>query len=234
MKVAIIQSNYIPWRGYFDIIDDVDFFIFFDSVQYTRHDWRNRNIIKTVNGTSWITVPVLFSLKDPTSIMDTRIDYKKKWIKKHTETIKQAYSKTAFLSDYFDEFVEILNIKHETISQLNISLIKWIMKKLSISTKTKLSSEFDLVDFKTDKIIHLLKQVGAETYISGPAGKNYLDSEKFKEADIQLEYKTYGYNEYNQLHGKFEPSVTILDLLFNCGSNSFKYLKSISSNERVL
>ena len=142
MKVGIIQSNYIPWRGYFDFIDDVDLFIFFDDVQYTRHDWRNRNRIKNANGVIWLTAPVLFSLDKPVLIKDAKIDYGKDWIKKHIETIKHSYSKAPFFRNYFDEFCEILHRRYETISQLKIVFLTLMLFALVIAGRILFYSTF--------------------------------------------------------------------------------------------
>jgi hypothetical protein len=234
MKVGIIQSNYIPWRGYFDFIDDVDLFIFYDDVQYTKNDWRNRNKIKTSNGLIWLTVPVLFKLTEGTLIQDAKIDYRTDWIRKHMDSIRFSYCKSGFYKSYSEEFFELLNRRFETISELNVNICRWVMEKLDIATELKMSSEFHAVGSKTDRLIDIIKKAGATSYLSGPAAKNYLEVEKFKEAGIGLEYKTYEYLEYPQLHGKFEPSISMLDLLFNCGKDSRKYLKSIKPNEKVI
>lgn len=234
MKAGVIQSNYIPWRGYFDFIDDVDLFIYLDDTQYTKRDWRNRNRIKTSSGLVWLTVPVIFSRHgDKLNIEDVPIDYSQRWINKHIESIKHAYSKAPFFSHYSDEFFNLLNQKFKYLSELNININNWIMKQLNIDTTIRMSSEYNACGAKTERLIDLLKKVGATTYLSGSAAKAYLDVEKFKEAGIGLEYKTYNYPEYPQQYGKFEPQVTILDLLFNCGEDSRNYLKSLNPNEKV-
>lgn len=235
IKVGIIQSNYIPWRGYFDFIDDVDLFIYLDDVQYTARDWRNRNKIKTPNGLIWLSVPVFFSRNDnDISIEKVRIDYTQKWIDKHINSIKHAYSRAPFFKQYAEDFFDILNRKYETISVQNVEINNWIMNKLDIKTKTKMSSEFYPVGSKTDRLIGILKKAGATSYLSGPLAKSYLEVDKFREAGIVLEYKVYEYQEYPQLYGRFEHSVTMLDMLFNCGKDSRKYLKSLRPNEKVI
>lgn len=232
MKVGIIQSNFIPWRGYFDFIDDVDLFIFYDDVQYSKNDWRNRNKLKTVNGAEWITVPVRsFSLSQ--LIQETPIDYRG-WGKKHKKQIIQWYAKARFFKQYCDELFAILEVKYETISELNVTLCRWIMKKLEISTLTRMSSEFLLNGSKTERLIDLLEKVGATIYVSGPAGRSYLDEKLFQEAGISLEYKNYDYPTYPQLWGDFVGEVSVLDLLFNTGPEARKYLKSTKPNEVVV
>ncbi len=234
MKLGIIQSNYIPWRGYFDFIDDVDMFIYYDDAQYRRHDWRNRNKIKTANGLSWLTVPVIFSLNNTTTIENAKIDYTKRWQDKHIESIRQSYSKAPFYEQFSEGFFNILRCGFQTISQLNVSINNWIMQQLEITTQIRMSSEFKAVGSKTDRLIDLLQKAGATSYVSGPAAKDYLEVAKFKAAGIGLEYKVYEYNQYHQLHGRFESNVSVLDLLFNCGKDSRKYLKSLKASEEVI
>lgn len=233
MKVGIIQSCFVPWRGYFDFIDDVDLFIYHDDLQYTKNDWRNRNKIKTQNGLEWITVPVNYKTVSQL-ICETKIDYSQKWQKKMKNKIVAAYSKAPYFKKYADAFFELLFEHYENISELNVNINKWILTILNIKTKINMSREFSPVGSKTDRLIDILKKVGATVYLSGPSAKNYLEEEKFKSAGIDLEYKAYEYKEYPQLYGKFEPNVTVLDLLFNCGDNSRDFLKSLKPNERVV
>lgn len=232
MKVGIIQSSYIPWRGYFDFIDDVDLFIFHDDLQYTKNDWRNRNKIKTDGGTNWLTVSVNYK-STKQLICETHIDYTHSWNKRHMNQFQQYYGKSKYFSKYRDDLFKILNHRFDTISELNITLCKWIMEKLSIKTEVCLSSELKPIGNKTDRLIYILNKVGASNYLSGPTAKNYLEELKFQSAGIGLEYKVYDYPEYPQLYGKFEPHVSVLDLLFNCGEESRRYLKSLKASERV-
>lgn len=234
MKVGIIQSNYIPWRGYFDFIDDVDLFIFYDDVSYGQgRKWRNRNKIKTSQGITWITVPINHKFKDQL-ICDTPIDYSSRWNIKHIKNFEQWYSKARFFTVYADELFGILKQRFETISALNISLCKWVMKKLDIKTPTCLSSEFQVQGAKTDRLLEILKKTGATCYLSGPLAKHYLDPRQFMEHEIHLEYKTYDYPPYPQLWGDFVGEVTVLDLLFNVGPDARQYLKSQSPNHVVV
>lgn len=231
MRVGIIQSNYIPWRGYFDFIDDVDLFIYLDDVQYTDRDWRNRNRIKTSNGLIWLTVPVLFSRKNHLAVEDVPIDYSQKWVEKHINSIRHAYSKANHYYQYSELFFDILRNKCASISELNRNINHWIMDELQIKTPTKMSSDFRPTGSRTDRLLDLLKKAGGTSYLSGPSAKNYLETDKFTTAGISLHYKTYDYPEYPQLYGRFEPQVSVLDLLFNNGPDSRKYLKSLKPNE---
>jgi hypothetical protein len=223
-KVAIIQSNYIPWKGYFDIINDVDLFIFYDDVQYTKNDWRNRNKLKTPEGSKWITIPT-GGCKDrlicEVEFEDTR------WALKHWKTIQQYYLSAPYFSKYKDffEFVYIEQ-KWQGLSQLNQFLIKAISQEfLGVKTEFKDSRDYNIEGKKLERLIDLLQKVEAEVYISGPAAKNYIDDSSFDKAGIKLEYKDYsGYPEYPQFHPPFEHYVTILDLLFHTGPDASYYI----------
>ena len=231
MKVGIVQPNYIPWRGYFDFIDDVDLFVFYDDVAYTRRDWRNRNKIKTQQGTAWLSVPVTFHQPDQQLICESRIDETHPWRDKHINLIQQNYRQAPFFDVYCEEFFEQLNRPAETIADLDVRLTLWLMAKLEIDTPVQLSSELEVEGTKTDRLINVLQKVGATSYLSGPAAKSYIEREKFEKASIALEYKMYNYDSYPQLWGNFEGAVTVLDLLFNCGENSSRHLKSKQDNE---
>lgn len=225
-KTAILQSNYIPWKGYFDIINYVDEFIFFDDVQYTKNDWRNRNKIKTPKGLEWITIPVVQNELSQ-KIKETKI-FKNDWNKKHFKTIIQNYSKAKYFKEYKDIFEELyLNSNEEYLSEINYNFIKEINKILNIKTKLSLSSDYQLIEGKNEKLISLCKQTKANCYLSGPSAKDYIDEKLFEAENIKVIWMDYsGYKEYNQLYSPFEHGVSIIDLIFNEGPNSYKFMKS--------
>ncbi len=233
MRVGLIQSNFIPWKGYFDFIDDVDLFIYYDDMQFSKGSWRNRNRIKTEKGLAWVTVPILHKSLDQL-ICDTYIDYSKNWIQKITGQLYSSYRDAIYYKVYANNFFTILNNKYKTISELNININNWVMEILGIRTKIKMSCEFNSVGTKTDRILDILHKVGASTYLSGPSAKNYLEEDKFAQCAVGLEYKSYEYKEYSQLFGKFEPNVTILDMIFNVGIEKREYWKSSKLNEKEL
>jgi len=223
-KVAVLQSNYIPWKGYFDIISQVDEFIFYDDVQYTNRDWRNRNKIKTPNGLLWLSVPV--GAERNRLICEVEIQ-NKDWQKKHWQSILQFYRKAPFFSEYksfFEDFY--LSTIHSNLSDMNISLIKRISSEiLDIKTNFRDSREFDLQGKKENRILELLEKTEATHYLSGPSAKDYICEQHFSDRNIKLEWMDYsGYPEYKQLFGKFEYEVSILDLIFNVGSDSSFYV----------
>ena len=225
-KIAILQSNYIPWKGYFDMINMVDEFILYDDVQYTKNDWRNRNQIKTSQGVKWITIPVrqtgLSQLIKETKVQD------KRWRKKHWATISQTYAKAKYFKKYKDIFEKLyLDDDEEYLSQINYKFIMAINEILGIKTKIRWSSEFDYGEGQTEKLLKICQACDADIYINGPAAKDYFDEELFNKNNIQVEWMDYnGYPEYNQLFPPFEHGVSIIDLIFNEGSNATKYMKS--------
>jgi len=223
-KVAVLQSNYIPWKGYFDIISQVDEFIFYDDVQYTNRDWRNRNKIKTSNGLLWLSVPV--GAERNRLICEVEIP-NNDWQKKHWQSILQFYGKAPFFSEYksfFENFY--LSETYSNLSDMNIDLIKKICSEiLDIKTSFRDSREFNLQGKKENRILELLKKTEATHYLSGPSAKDYICEQHFADRNIKLEWMNYsGYPEYKQLFGKFEHAVSVLDLIFNVGSNSPFYV----------
>jgi hypothetical protein len=225
-KIAILQSNYIPWKGYFDLINMVDEFIFYDEVQYTKNDWRNRNKIKTSQGTQWLTIPVRQKNLEQ-KIKDTKIT-DKKWNVKHWRTISQNYSKAKYFKDYKDIFEELyMSCDEEYLSQINYKFITTINEIIGITTKIRWSSEFAFVDGQTEKLLGICKDCDAGIYISGPAAKDYFDEELAKKENIKVKWMDYsGYKKYEQLHLPFEHGVSILDLIFNEGPDTKKFMKT--------
>lgn len=223
-KVAVIQSNYIPWKGYFDIIHDVDQFIFYDDVQYTKNSWRNRNKIKTVHGPQWLTVPVGSS--EQRLICEVEL-LNSHWPKKHWATLQQAYSKTPYFNLYYSFFEHVFTqVNWTNLSELNQYLIKSISNEfLGIKTEFRDSREFSPAGKKQDRLLDLLQKVEATVYVSGPAAQDYLDEQRFIDVGIELIYKDYsGYPEYKQQFPSFDHAVSILDLLFNCGPAAPDYI----------
>jgi hypothetical protein len=225
-KVAILQSNYIPWKGYFDIIARVDEFIIYDEMQYTKNDWRNRNKIMTQNGLIWLTIPVL-SRNFHRKINETKIA-NKLWTKKHIKSLQNSYSKALYYNVYEDIILDLYEqVKNEEyLSQVNFKFIIEICKLLNIKTKISRASEYQLIEGKTERLINLCQQAEATEYISGPAAKGYIQNKLFSKANIRLTWMDYtGYPEYSQLHSSFDHNVSILDLIFNIGPDSRRFMK---------
>lgn len=228
--VAIIQSNYIPWKGYFDFINMVDEFILYDEVQYTRRDWRNRNQIKTVNGIRWMTIPVEVKGKYLQKINETKIATKD-WTQQHCLMLTYNYSKSPYFRNLWSIFENVYFrcTQEDYLSRINFHFITAICNFLGINTKITWSTDYNLPysDNKTARLVNLCKIVGATHYLSGPLANNYIEKNLFEDANINLSYIDYSnYPEYPQLFGAFTHNVTILDLIFNTGSNAPKYMKS--------
>lgn len=223
-KIVILQSNYIPWKGYFDLIAAADEFIFYDDAQYTKNDWRNRNKIKTQNGVQWLTVPVSVSGSYPFKIKEAKV-INNGWHIKHWKSIQQNYGKAPYYKELSSKFNKIYEQRWDLLIDLNRELIATICSFLAIATKLTSSSEYNLVEGKSEKLVSLCQQAGGTEYISGPAAKSYLDESLFEKAGIKVTWFDYsGYPTYPQLHGDFVHEVSILDLLFNCGAESRKYM----------
>ncbi len=220
-KVAVIQSNYIPWKGYFDILNDADVFIFYDDVQFTKNDWRNRNKIKKEGGTHWLSVPVGTDLNRLISEVKITDD---KWGKKHFKTIEQYYQRAPFYKDY-KEFLEHVYIEKqwEYLSELNHYMIKTIASDfLKCKAMYEVSEKYKPEGKRLERLLDLLKKCGTESYITGPSAKSYIDEMEFSKNGIEIIFKDYsGYPEYPQLYTPpFEHFVSVLDVLFNTGNDA--------------
>jgi len=229
--VGMTQSNYIPWKGYFDYINSVDEFYFYDDVQYTKQDWRNRNMIKSPDGTEWLSVPV--GSKRSRLIYEVEIT-QHNWQRSHWGKITQYYKDAPYFKMYKEFFAEIyLKNTWTNLSDMNQTIIKKIAKELlGITTKFDDSRRFKLSGTKAERYIPLLKEVGCTTFLSGPSAKNYLTEETMEKEGIKLEWMNYeGYPEYHQLYPPFEHRVSIIDLIFNEGPNMQNYMLSFNRKE---
>lgn len=224
MKVGIIQSNFLPWLGYFDFIRETDLFIIHDDLQYTKGDWRNRNRIKTPRGVEWITVPVHYR-NTGQLIEETPVDYSFPWARRMLNRIRESYRRAPHFEPYFSELNDLLTQPASSISDLNLRLIRWACRGLEIDTPIRMSRTYHPQGTKTERLIGILTQAKATTYLSGPAAQAYLIPAMFKRAGIQLDYKQYNYPEYEQLYPPFELGVSVIDLLFMKGREARFYLE---------
>lgn len=226
-RVAILQSNYIPWKGYFDIIGSVDAFIVYDDVQYSKNHWHNRNVIKTQHGLKWLTIPVSKTEGAFQTIDSVRVS--SSFAQKHWRTISQSYAKATYFPMYQEEVASLFReIDHmNSLSELNVFLLKAICALLKINTEFISVRDLQSRGQRTDRLVALCKELDATTYLSGPSAQTYIEVEKFREAKIELEWMSYaGYPQYPQLHGQFEHGVSILDLLFNMGPTVRNFMKT--------
>jgi hypothetical protein len=196
-------------------------------MQYTKNDWRNRNKIKTSNGLLWLTIPVVNNALHQ-KINETKVA-DKMWATKHLKTLKGSYSKAPYFKKYESWLTDLYEQaqKEELLSRINYHFIVEICKLLNIDTKISWSSDYTLIDGKTERLVDLVQQAAGTTYLSGPAAKDYIKPELFAQADIELTWMSYaGYQEYHQLFPPFEHGVSILDLIMNEGENAYSFLKS--------
>ncbi|MEY4395767.1 MAG: hypothetical protein RL595_3016 [Planctomycetota bacterium] len=227
--VAILQSNYIPWKGYFDLIRSVDEFILYDEVQYTKRDWRNRNKIKTSDGIQWLTIPVEVKGKYFQRINETLIS-DPAWAKNHWTRLKCAYGKAAFFKQY-QQMLESLYLGHDfkLISEVNELFIRKLCEVFGISTSITQSTHYPTqTEDPSERLLQICLQAKATCYVSGPAAKDYLNVDIFKTNGITVEWMDYcGYQEYPQLNPPFDHYVSVLDLLLNVGPDAQAFMEKV-------
>lgn len=221
MKCAIVQPSYLPWRGYFHMIEKADVFVFYDDVQYDKHGWRNRNRIKTSSGPQWLTIPVSARGNVVTGlpINEVRIA-DRRWASKHLATIRQAYARAPHVDRCLELLEPYLAREQDSLADLTIDLTVAIAAELGLERRFVRSSELALSGDRMGRLIEVLERVGASHYISGPAAKTYLDQRGLDQANISLELMSYDYPEYRQLHPPFEPQVSVIDLIAMEGDNA--------------
>jgi hypothetical protein len=226
MKCVILQPSYVPWRGYFHQIWKADCFIFYDDVQYDTRGWRNRNRIKTPQGVKWLTIPVYHKgvRAEGTLIKDVRICPDTKWQDKHRRALEHSYSKTPFFSTYMPLLENFYKARWEFLSDLTIEMSMALASELGVRTRFLRSSTLQVEGSKTDRLLNLLKKVGATHYISGPSAKSYLEEERLWDEGISVEYMSYDYCEYTQLYPPYVAEVSVLDLLFMTGPAAMQFV----------
>jgi hypothetical protein len=226
MRALVTQSNYIPWKGYFDNMSLSDVFVTYDSVQFTKRDWRNRNQIKTPNGLAWLTIPVQVKGKFEQSVRETRVS-DLDWSRKHLDSLRTNYRQAAGYSEMKD-WLEALyrNCNSEWLSEINRYFLNEIASFLQIDIEFHSDTEFMISGDRTERLVSICKSLSATEYLTGPAAKNYMDEGKFLSEGIKINYSEYdGYPAYDQIHGEFTHQVSILDLILNTGSKAPNYLK---------
>jgi hypothetical protein len=225
-RIAILQSSYIPWKGYFDLIRAVDEFVLLDDVQYTRRDWRNRNRIKTRGGLLWLTIPVSVTGKYLQRIRDTQIE-DAGWAHRHWRSITASYARAPHFEPYRAGLAELYaRLADEgSLSLVNHAFISHICGLLGIHTRLRWSSDYTMAGGRTERLVEICRQADATEYLSGPSARAYIEPELFDRAGIALAYADYsGYPEYPQLYPPFEHGVSILALLFAVGDTAERYL----------
>jgi hypothetical protein len=228
MRLGIVQSNYIPWRGYFDFINSVDTFVLLDTVQYTKRDWRSRNQIKTSEGLHWLSIPVDTKGKFNQKICEVRVS-DETWSRKHWKTISQSYKKANCFSEVSGLFATIYEeiSTYKFLTEINFHFISSICKFLGIDTKILFAIDVAYAnDFedKSQRLLEICRALKATTYLSGSAAKDYLDEKLFNQSGISVEWLKYPeYPVYDQPHGEFAHNLSILDTLFCVGKDARQF-----------
>lgn len=220
MMVAIHQPQYLPWLGYFNKIKQADIFCFLDTVQFKKNEWQNRNRIKTAQGWQWLTVPVRFRFPDP--INAVRIQNRQNWRHKHLQALMTNYRKTPFFDAYFSLFRDIYDREWRSLAELNIMLIEQLTDALGVPRPLFLraSSLAGISDHPTDRLIDICQSVSADTYLSGPAGADYMDVDRFRGRGVSVIFQDFAHPVYPQRFGEFISHLSAVDLLFNRGPES--------------
>ncbi|RXJ55390.1 WbqC family protein [Candidatus Marinarcus aquaticus] len=216
MNVAILQPSYIPWIGYFEQIANVEKFVFYDDVQYTKNDWRNRNRIKTPQGALWLTIPVSYKYKE----LINEVTAIPGWQKKHLKTIINYYHKAKYFDEIFPLFEKVILNEKKFLSEICIDIIKTISSYLEFKTKFYRSSEMNISGDKNERLINICQELNAQLYYSGQSANSYINVKKFQEKGIEVKFQNFNCVPYEQFYGEFIPYLSVLDLLFHCGKES--------------
>lgn len=228
MKAAAVQPSFLPWRGFFDIIHRSDSFVFLDDVQFDKRSWRNRNRIKTQNGLQWITVPVDTKGRYSQKIFETEISPDPHWRRKSLNAIRWNYQNAPHFDSYFYPLEKILGREWKYLADLDIYLVEIVMEFLGLRRTLRRSSGMKLASQKIEdknlRLIRICQELGADRYISGPSARDYIDEALFEKNGIEVEYMNYDYPPYPQLHGGFEPYVSVIDLIFNQGPEAPRFI----------
>ncbi|MCK5305945.1 MAG: WbqC family protein [Candidatus Omnitrophica bacterium] len=230
MILTIHQPQYIPWIGYFDKIDKADKFVILDDVQYKKNEWQNRNKVRAAKGGRWFTVPVIYKFGQ--KINEVKIDNSKNWRKKHYKTLIINYNKTPYFKNHEPFFRKSYECNWEYLVDINIHFIKYLIKSLGITTKLMRSSSLAIKGQRTERLVEICKKLEANTYISGEGARAYLDLSRFKQSKIEVIFQNFQHPIYTQAYDNFEPFMSVVDLLFNCGDESLKVLRG-ESNKNI-
>jgi hypothetical protein len=227
MRIAIMQPTYLPWLGYFAMMDQVEKFVFFDSVQFAARSWQQRNRIKTGNGELMLAIPVSKKGKRDQLIREVEIQTASEFPTNHIKAITMAYSRAPHFQAYAPQIIEVLEKKHVLLADLTIELIQTIHDLLGLRCSFMRSSELDVDGSKADLLADICSKLNANVYLSAPGSREYIElSDAFQTRNIEVIYNEYHHPQYHQLFGEFLPYMGAIDLLFNEGPNSLAVLRS--------
>jgi len=223
--LVVLQPGYLPWLGYFDLLQKADVFVHYDDVQFDKHGWRNRNRVKGPKGAIWLTVPVLHSGRSGQSVLDVEIDDRRNWRRKHLATVGQFYARAPLIEALLPRLQEILERPWGRLVELDLALIDWLAAELTITTPRYRASELGISsDDRNQRLLDLCRHFGASRYLSGNAARDYLDLDRFTAAGVEVTWHDYVHPIYTQLHGEFVPYLSVLDLILNEGTRSLATL----------
>lgn len=222
--LAVLQPGYLPWLGYFDLMQRADVFVHYDDVQFDKHGWRNRNRVKGHKGAVWLTVPVRHSGRSGQPILGVEIDDRQDWRRKHVATISQLYARAPFLPAILPRLQEVLERPWHRLVDLDLAIAAWLAAELGIVTPSHRASELGIGGDRNERLLNLCRHFGATRYLSGNAAQDYLDVEPFRAAGVEVDWHDYAHPSYAQLHGDFVSHLSVLDLLLNMGTASLATL----------
>jgi hypothetical protein len=222
--VAIHQPQFLPWLGYFDKLDRSDVFCLLDTVQYKKNEFQNRNRIKTVDGWQWLTVPVTYRF--PQRIYEVGVNQTVDWQRKHLQALKTNYRKAPFFDTYIGKFEKFYQQPYELLAEVNVACIKLLMDLLGLKNKVVLSSSLQVeTEDPTLRLVEICQTLDGDTYLSGRDGAKYMDLDTFHSHQIEIIFQDFNHPEYPQCYGPFEPNLSVVDLLFNCGPDSLNIIR---------
>jgi hypothetical protein len=220
--ISIHQPGYLPWLGFFDKIARSDVFVLLDDVQFEKNYFDNRNKIKIVDGWGWLTVPVKYKFGD--KLNEVKIDNNQRWAEKHYKALSMNYNKSRYFPEYCQFFKEFYEGNWEKLIDLNVAFINFAVEKLGMKKEIIKSSELDIKEEKSERLLNICKKLKADVYLSGRFGKNYLNEKDFEENNIKVVYQDFKHPAYPQLYGNFIPELSVVDLLLNCGQESLNII----------
>jgi hypothetical protein len=231
-RAVILQPMYLPWIGYFGMMDTADVFVFYDDVQFVRRSWQRRNKIKIPDGDfTWLTVSVHKDFGQEIREVELCDDG---WRAEHWQALLHSYSNAPYFEHYRDELEGILKMEWEYLVDVNMELIRFLYRVFDLSeTKFHYSSAIDVEGTKTNRLIEILLTIEADEYVTGPAAQDYLEKAQFEAAGIELFWHEFEHPEYEQIHGEFVSHLSAIDLLFHQGSSAGETIKEAEEGALV-
>jgi len=223
--ICILQSNYAPWKGYFDLMRLTDELVLYDDVQYTRRDWRNRNRLKSPDGIRWLAIPVKVKGRYLQRIDETRVS-DPDWAARHWPTLVAWYGKAPFFERYRPSLEELYSeVREQYLSRINRRFLEVLRDLLGISTPFSSSRDYPSECEKTERLLSICRAAGADRYLSGPAARAYLDKDRFRAEGVEVAWMSYArYPVHPQPYPPFEHGVSVLDLLFSVGDDAPRHM----------